>query len=224
MRLISSAACAATLAMVLSCGAAQAATISGLYNTGVDDAGVALAGGNGVVDTHYLIASNAPGYFNKPAVTYYNGAYLADDADSRWVSLDADGVPDSAPNGSTTSYGFLFDLTGFDLSTVVISGGFAADNAAGISLNGFEINLVANGYTALTPFLLTTGFREGINTLEFTVLDFGAPTALRVDNLVGRGELLSSGAIPEPGTWALMIAGFGLAGCALRRRSRTVGA
>jgi hypothetical protein len=26
------------------------------------------------------------------------------------------------------------------------------------------------------------------------------------------------GAIPEPGTWALMIAGFGLAGAALRRR------
>jgi hypothetical protein len=31
-------------------------------------------------------------------------------------------------------------------------------------------------------------------------------------------------AIPEPGTWALMISGFGLMGAALRRRRATVGA
>ncbi|PZQ42179.1 MAG: hypothetical protein DI570_29865, partial [Phenylobacterium zucineum] len=30
--------------------------------------------------------------------------------------------------------------------------------------------------------------------------------------------VFGTGAIPEPGTWALMIAGFGLAGAALRRR------
>jgi hypothetical protein len=30
--------------------------------------------------------------------------------------------------------------------------------------------------------------------------------------------------VPEPSTWALMIAGFGLAGGALRRRVRSVAA
>jgi hypothetical protein len=34
-------------------------------------------------------------------------------------------------------------------------------------------------------------------------------------------DFLGTAAVPEPGTWALMIAGFGLAGAALRRR-RTV--
>ena len=29
-------------------------------------------------------------------------------------------------------------------------------------------------------------------------------------------------AVPEPSTWALMIAGFGLAGSALRRRTRAI--
>ena len=35
------------------------------------------------------------------------------------------------------------------------------------------------------------------------------------------GEVLSGTAVPEPATWALMIAGFGLAGVALRRRPPT---
>ena len=38
-----------------------------------------------------------------------------------------------------------------------------------------------------------------------------------IDNLV-----LSVGAVPEPSTWAMMIAGFGLAGLATRRRHRIV--
>ena len=35
------------------------------------------------------------------------------------------------------------------------------------------------------------------------------------------GNYLALNAVPEPGSWALMIAGFGLAGAAMRRRSLT---
>ena len=35
-------------------------------------------------------------------------------------------------------------------------------------------------------------------------------------------RVTGDGAVPEPGTWALMLAGFGLAGAALRRRRRGV--
>jgi hypothetical protein len=39
----------------------------------------------------------------------------------------------------------------------------------------------------------------------------------RIDNIV-----LNESAVPEPASWALMIAGFGLVGTGLRRRQRTV--
>ena len=47
------------------------------------------------------------------------------------------------------------------------------------------------------------------------------PGGLGYDNLV-HDAVAVSGGIPEPASWVLMIAGFGLAGSALRRRSRTV--
>lgn len=42
------------------------------------------------------------------------------------------------------------------------------------------------------------------------------------DNYYALSELQAFQAVPEPGTWALMIIGFGLVGNALRRRRRTV--
>jgi hypothetical protein len=41
---------------------------------------------------------------------------------------------------------------------------------------------------------------------------------------LGCGEIVgpAAGVIPEPGTWAMLIAGFGLVGAAARRRSRAL--
>ena len=50
--------------------------------------------------------------------------------------------------------------------------------------------------------------------LQATFTSFDQPIAYEV-----RADRL--GAIPEPGTWSLMIAGFGLAGAALRARRAT---
>ncbi len=64
---------------------------------------------------------------------------------------------------------------------------------------------------------------------SFTVSAYGANNALLATTTVdgsnanGGGttaELNGVSAAPEPGTWALMIAGVGLAGFALRRRER----
>lgn len=42
------------------------------------------------------------------------------------------------------------------------------------------------------------------------------------ENWLGAVDLVGPGAVPEPGTWALLILGFGAVGAALRRRPARV--
>ena len=194
--------------------------IPGLYNTGTDASNVALAGGDGVTDPHYLIfASTSPGFAGNQAVTYFNGAYVANDADSRWISLSSNGNPGS----NTTTYRLTFDLTGLNPATASITGSWGADNVATMTLNGSATgNVLTNpsNFSALTAFSILTGFVGGINTLDFIVTDQGPPTALRVDNLQGRAQAINGGAVPEPSTWAMMLLGFGAIGLGLKRARR----
>ncbi|MBS0504308.1 MAG: PEP-CTERM sorting domain-containing protein [Proteobacteria bacterium] len=56
-----------------------------------------------------------------------------------------------------------------------------------------------------------SGFNGAITFLNPTALDLIAFDAIGYDV-----------AVPEPATWAMMIAGFGFVGAAMRRRRRTV--
>lgn len=195
---------------------ASAAVITGLFNTGTDANNLALAGGNGVIDPHYtILSSTSAGFAGQQAVTYFNGAYVPEDANSRWISLSASGSPGS----NTTVYRLTFDLTGLNASTASITGRAGTDNAGFVSLNGGPGSAI-NGFQALVNFSFNSGFVAGVNTLDFSVSDFGAPTALRVDDLVGTADVVN--AIPEPASWALMILGFGAVGSAMRVRTKRV--
>lgn len=205
------------LAAVFAITPAHGATITGLYNTGTDVSGAALVGGNGVVDPNYsIVASSDPSVVGNQAVTYNFPYPIAEDGNSRWVSTAADG---NAPASAT--FRLSFDLSGFDATTAIINGSFAADNNASLFLNGLATGFSVAGFSAFTNFTLSSGFLSGVNTLDFVVLNAGGPGAFRVDNLEGTADILVTQppAVPEPGTWALMILGFGLVGGALRRRS-----
>jgi hypothetical protein len=102
-------------------------------------------------------------------------------------------------------YRTTFDLTGFNLSTVTINGQWAADNQGfGILLNGVDTGyrlISSDLQSGLVPFILTSGFQNGINTLDFLVSntfdsmpdpDGYNPTALRVE-MIGTAQ-----AVPEP--------------------------
>jgi PEP-CTERM motif len=194
--------------------AAQAAPILGLFNTGTNASNLALAGGDGVVDPHYVIqSSTSPGFAGSQAVTYFNGAYAPNDANSRWISLSANGSPGS----NTTVYRTTFSLAGLDPTTAAITGLWGADNIGTIFLNGVSTGVTTSTFSSLTAFSITSGFVAGLNTLDFQVVDQGAPTALRVDDLVGTAREVS-GAVPEPASWAMMLLGFGAAGMAIRRQ------
>lgn len=198
---------------------ALAQNIGGLFNTGTDSSNVALAGGDGVTDPHYLIAaSSSPGFAGSQAVTFVHPAYAPNDANSRWISISSTGTPGS----NTTSYRLTFDLTGFDPLTAVITGDWGVDNDGAILINGVATGNTltggsTNNFNVLHAFTINSGFVAGSNFIDFVVTDLGAPTALRVDNLVGTARLVN-GAIPEPATWLMMLLGFGAVGIAVRRQ------
>jgi hypothetical protein len=223
MKLLAMAALAAGLTVS---GAASAATITGLFNTGTDNANQALPLENGSLDTHYLIAATTdPTVTLGPSVTFANPLYVPDDADSRWISVSANGNP----GNGTNTFEFSFSLAGLNAATASLSGDWGVDNEAEIFLNGVStgfkltgdvVGVVDNGdfasFESLHHFTINSGFQAGVNHLDFVVLDTGPPTALRVDNLAGT----ATAAVPEPASWALMIIGFGGVGAALRNRRR----
>lgn len=224
---------AAAAALILA-APAQGAVITGLFNTGVDASGNALANNNGDSDPHYIIQdTSSPGFpVGSQAVTFYRGEYVANDADSKWISLTANGTP----TNNQTLYRTTFDLTGLNPLTAQLSGLWGADNEGFIYLNGaLTANMIPppgeSGFGILRSFSVSNDpgngvvFLPGINTIDFRVNDFGESTALRVDSFTGRAELAATDAVPEPATWLTMIAGFGVVGIALRsgsarRRSR----
>jgi hypothetical protein len=217
---------AATVALGLSfAGAAGAATITGLFNTGVDAGGAALPTFGGV-DTHYsIIATDAPNFGLGSAITYQHPSYAPGDADSTWISGRSDGQ--TGAGSSHTTYRTTFSLTGLNPFTAMISGLWGTDNEGTIFLNGVSTGISLTGsipgvldgtdagsFTSLHAFNISSGFVAGLNTLDFVILDTGPPSAMRVDNLSGTAAAV----VPEPATWALMILGFGSAGAVLRRR------
>jgi len=209
---------AAAVCLTIPTASASAAVIDGLFNTGTDANNVALAGGNGVADPHYVIVSStSPGFNNATPVTFLHPAYAPDDANSRWISLSATGTPGS----NTTTYRLTFDLTGYDPLTAIITGMWGADNAGAMFLNGVATGNTVPGFNPLTSFTVNSGFVAGVNYLDFAVTDFGQPTALRVDDISGQASLLGT-AVPEPSTWAMMLLGFGAVGYSVRRRRKTI--
>ncbi len=110
---------------------------------------------------------------------------------------------------SDLSFGFVANNTqtiGADVGDVAIFSGPFGSNLLGI------VNMIVTdngGFTLDTVAL--TGF-SGVTRLVITPDDFGG---LLYD------DFSFQLAVPEPATWAMMIAGFGLAGIALRKRAAT---
>ena len=100
------------------------------------------------------------------------------------------------------------------------------------SHNIFSVGAASANFSVGGALMGSVSHNTGTNTnLDWRSLtgDFtgtGNPMTLSFTNTAGNqnGGLFLDGvsisAVPEPGTWAMMIGGFGLAGIALRRRRR----
>lgn len=196
------------LAVALATSSASAVPISGLYTTGVDNAGTTQPG----LDIHYVLT---PGSISTFAVTdpgwpiFPNGPWVANTLGangSRWIS------PAANSNAIGANYSYLTQFTlpaNAILSTAMINGLWATDdNSMDIYLNGNLNPNVSAGFTSLVPFMVTNGFQIGLNNLEFRLTNAFPnqlnPTGLRIERIDGKYQ------VPEPASIAiLVVAGLG---------------
>jgi PEP-CTERM motif len=223
-----------TLALALTLTAVTLPTVASAATT-VDTVrtGIGTPGGT---DANWTVNNGLPTYISKDKpgswgpvagttnlVSGYGSAYIV-------PAVDSNGNAVLVNNNSTAPtnyiYQTVFTMPGIaNLSTALLSGRFWADNRlASIFLNGTQIysnlNTNPNQQQFLnngTAFGAATGFQYGDNLLTFNLVDgtgSGNWTGLNVAADV-------TAAVPEPGTWMLMLLGFGAIGFAMRSRAKT---
>lgn len=191
----------ALLASTLLFGTANAATI----NFGSFTAGTVLT--NQVAGLTFSM-SGGPTTATAPIVGYgYFDAVLSLNNSGNFGS-GTDGYPTGAAvtidfASSVSGVSFTFNNYGnntgndsiyqaFDAANALISSGSLAN------VNGFSlVNVAGSGIKSL---VISNGSGGGYNWVY------------------GVGELSYNGGVPEPAAWAMMLAGFGLVGAAMRRR------
>ena len=211
---------ALALAAIALAPTAFADSISGLKNTG---AGFAVD----AQDTNYALSVIAGSTTGLGAYGYVadnlswpdGGPWVGSGSASKWLTPTVNENQNFDPSSpGSYSWTLSFDLTGFSQSTASFSARWATDNSGVVKLNGTQIG-TSSTFSSWSSFAANSGFNSGANTLEFVVTNLAAasgnPTGLRV-------EFLSStvAAVPEPETYAMLLAGLGLMGTIARRRKQ----
>ncbi|MGO8737371.1 PEP-CTERM sorting domain-containing protein [Rhodoblastus sp.] len=207
-------------------GAAQAAVITGLTNTGVDlglnnvDLAWEIVGGANSPQLSYPSAV----YADSSNGTFPVGPWVYNTATSAW---DTPSTPlnqnlDLNVNGYY-AYQTTFNVSGPVLRTAgYLAGQFAADNeVASITFNGVTIYTGptdgSSQYSSFTAFSDFGNFVTGVNTLVFNVVNYpgsGNPSGLDVQ--------FTASAVPEASSWVMMLLGFAGLGFVGYRKTKSV--
>ena len=95
---------------------------------------------------------------------------------------------------------------------------------AGVSVfsQSFVVNTAGSTFEIFNPALIDTVVFTTSGGTHHAGYDGGVGTQLSLDDLTINGTLTGGGGIggtvPEPASWALLVAGFGLIGASVRRR------
>lgn len=157
-------------------------------------AAVVLAGLTGVAHAENFEAFTAPGFTTE--TTNLPGYYF---------------VPLVSAGDTITSFSVLSTTPGFSATAMI---DFASPQTSYSFLWGSPdaFNTVSDGATTVTGSGLTSGVYTFSDTAGFSSLTF-ASTGVAF-------ELAQVAPIPEPGTWALVLAGLAAVGVASRSRKR----
>lgn len=214
-------------------GSACGATISTLFNTGVDANGIALA--DGTTDPHYLLvfpgAQEGAPYIATSAGGFPISPWIGDSPTSAWTTT-LNPITPLGP-GSNTNIGVFadyyyqttFSMSGLNPQTALIAGQVSYDNfLQDVLLNGVSTGIKADAsnpgpsFGGWLPFSFDAAdialLNGGVNTLTFIVRSAQADGA---EDYTGvRVEFLQREATPVPEPSSLGLIGLGL--MAMRRR------
>ncbi len=138
--------------------------------------------------------------------------------------------PRCASNGTIALYAFNESSVTFDLENGGLFSLTSLDAAQTLTGNDrpLTLTLTGSGTGGVVTTTIFVGVQEAESFTNFTFADFtnlssltitGGPEfpEFAIDNVV-----LSAAAVPEPASWAMLIAGFGAVGGLVRRRQATV--
>ena len=110
----------------------------------------------------------------------------------------------------------LFGVLVFDAPTTLHNVTFMGQSLGDFAGSSYTFNLgaIASNYPQTNAMFSATAGNGGSFRLQFGTNGVGDNVGPILDNV----SVGISSAVPEPATWAMMIAGFGLVGSAMRRR------
>jgi len=141
-----------------------------------------------------------------------NGTEILFETDTAIGSADSDTFLGIANEGGTSTGYEIASFSG--LRTRIANGAALSNTILGDGPDGDQFIDAGQGYD------VTLGLGRG-----FT-LAAGASTTFTTRTIFGTGAAADvdlPGAVPEPATWGMMLAGFGLVGAGMRSRRRRAG-
>lgn len=200
----------------LTAGAGQAATIvNGSFEEGVDpgETFITLSAGDSTSITGWTVLANGVDYI---------GGYWDASEGNRSIDLSALGAGRLSQTSLQDMIAGQSYRISFDMSGNPDGGEFLASLVMSVTGGVAQIfNYQVTEANARDNMLYQTFFYDftasgPIQDLQFSSLERN-PFGPVIDN-VRIEEIGGSAIVPEPGTWAMMIAGFGLVGLGARRR------
>ena len=139
----------------------------------------------------------------------------------------SDNIMCAAACSFTSTISFLTPL-GYNLTTASIGSNYTDPNLranidfTSVTLNGVAFNILTIGQQEFRDLFNQVMIPGMVNTILVSGTAGTNGGKHKGANATFAGTLSFAAAVPEPGTWAMMLLGFGAVGMGMRRRSRVL--